>query len=235
MRITSFFILLVSFSGILFSQTFTSDNYRVQLLELYSSQGCSSCPPAERWMSQLKHHPDLWIKFVPVAFHVDYWDYLGWKDPFSSHAFSQRQRSYYTERAVNSVYTPGFLLDGKEWRGWYRNRPFHKNRETENSLQASLHNNRLIANFSPARPAILNVALLGFDLQTSVLSGENHNKTFSEDFIVLSLQSLHSNNANWTLPAPSKNLTAAGRYALAIWVNFEDSLKPVQATGGWIK
>lgn len=52
------------------------------LLELFTSQGCSSCPPADAWLSRLKQDPELFKRVVPVAYHVTYWDYLGWKDPF---------------------------------------------------------------------------------------------------------------------------------------------------------
>ena len=60
--------------------TFESGVTRTTLLELFTSEGCSSCPPAEKWLSQLKSNPDLWKKIVPIAFHVDYWDHLGWRD-----------------------------------------------------------------------------------------------------------------------------------------------------------
>ncbi len=67
--------------------TFQSSETQTSLLELYTSEGCSSCPPAETWLSRLKESPGLWKDFVPVAFHVDYWDYLGWRDPWSSKTF----------------------------------------------------------------------------------------------------------------------------------------------------
>src|SRR6187401_2558536 len=63
-------------------QSITSGSARASLLELYTSEGCSSCPPAEAWLSSLKDEPRLWRDFVPMAFHVDYWDRLGWRDPF---------------------------------------------------------------------------------------------------------------------------------------------------------
>ena len=63
--------------------TFASTARQTSLLELYTSEGCSSCPPAEAWLSGLKDNPGLWRDFVPVAFHVDYWNYLGWRDKWS--------------------------------------------------------------------------------------------------------------------------------------------------------
>jgi len=87
---------------------FNSGNKKVALVELYTSQGCSSCPPADEWLNTLKDKPGLWSKFVPVAFHVDYWDYLGWKDSFSKKEYSSRQRLHRKQGNVKVVYTPGF-------------------------------------------------------------------------------------------------------------------------------
>lgn len=98
---------------------FQSATNRTALLELFTSEGCSSCPPAEAWLSRLKSDARLWKDFVPVAFHVDYWDYLGWRDPFGTAGYSERQRTYAAHWKSRSVYTPGFVLDGKEWRGWF--------------------------------------------------------------------------------------------------------------------
>src|SRR5580693_7997010 len=90
------------------SLSFQSSNKQTSLLELYTSEGCSSCPPAETWLSRLKASPGLWGDFVPVAFHVDYWDYLGWRDPWAKSEFSNRQRAYAARWHSQSVYTPGF-------------------------------------------------------------------------------------------------------------------------------
>lgn len=67
---------------------FQSGLIQTSLLELYTSEGCSSCPPAEAWISGLKEGRRLWKDLVPVAFHVDYWDHLGWNDPFASKAYT---------------------------------------------------------------------------------------------------------------------------------------------------
>src|SRR3954465_2646270 len=91
---------------------------RVSLIELYTSEGCSSCPPAEEWLSSLRNDPRLWQSFVPVAFHVDYWDRLGGKKRFARPEFTARQRTYAAGASATTVYTPGFLIDGHEWRGW---------------------------------------------------------------------------------------------------------------------
>src|SRR6266576_6091859 len=87
-------------------RVFESGPQKVHLLELFTSQGCSSCPPAEAWLSKLKGEPGLWKDFVPLAFHVDYWDRLGWRDPWANKSFSDRQRAYAKQWRSDSVYTP---------------------------------------------------------------------------------------------------------------------------------
>src|SRR5437762_13623520 len=99
--------------------TFESGKTQASLIELFTSEGCSSCPPAEKWLSALKLNPDLWKRTVPVAFHVDYWDRLGWRDRFAKPEFTSRQQRYAAAWGGDSVYTPGFVVNGKEWRGWF--------------------------------------------------------------------------------------------------------------------
>ena len=67
--------------------SFQSPVEQTTLVELYTSEGCSSCPPAESWLNGLKESPGLWKDFVPLAFHVDYWDDLGWRDPLAAPGF----------------------------------------------------------------------------------------------------------------------------------------------------
>ena len=90
-----------------------------RLIELYTSEGCSSCPPADKWISKLKDNDELWNDIIPIAFHVDYWDRLGWPDELAEKSFSDRQRQYRHEGSISQVYTPGFVVDGKEWRGFF--------------------------------------------------------------------------------------------------------------------
>jgi len=229
------FCSLLTTSIAIQAQTFQSTNSKTHLLELFSSQGCSSCPPAERWVSKQLSHPQLWQQFIPVVFHVDYWDYLGWKDPFSNRQFSHRQRKYYNLGAVNSVYTPGFIFDGKEWRGWYRGKALPDTPDKTGILTAKLSTDKLSVSYQHKIPLQLNVALLGFGIKTNVESGENDGKLFTEDFVVLKKQSLLSNNGEWNLAIKTTSQFDAQRYALAIWVNSVDNLQPLQATGGWIK
>ena len=229
------FISGLSLSPSISAQTFQSSNTQNQLLELFSSQGCSSCPPAERWVSKQLNHPELWNQFIPIVFHVDYWDYLGWKDPFSSKSYSERQRMYHHQGGISSVYTPGMLLNGQEWRGWYRGHKLPLSQLNPGVLSAELHDNNLKVKFEHNTPLILNVSLLGFGLKTEVIRGENRGKHFSENFVVLNKVTALSTDGKWDLIIPTDSKFSAERYALAIWVSKTDSLQPIQATGGWIK
>src|SRR5207245_336411 len=88
------------------------------LVELYTSEGCDSCPAADHWLSSLfaqGFRPD---RVVPLALHVDYWDYIGWKDPFAKGEFSVRQRKLAQMKRPVIVYTPQVLLQGRDFRGW---------------------------------------------------------------------------------------------------------------------
>lgn len=82
------------------------------VVELFTSQGCSSCPPADELLSRLAEDPDSGI--IPLAFHVDYWNYLGWRDPYSSAEWSQRQGHYAGTLAAGRRYTPQLVVDGRE-------------------------------------------------------------------------------------------------------------------------
>ncbi len=93
-----------------------SPAHRLALLELYTSEGCSSCPPAERFLSRIKDAADYQGKLVALAYHVTYWDYIGWKDPFGDSRYDQRQRDSARKTGQRIVYTPQFVLNGRDYR-----------------------------------------------------------------------------------------------------------------------
>ena len=96
--------------------TLQSTAHRVTVLELYTSEGCSSCPPADRWLSGLPQRGVGPNAAVLLAFHVDYWNRLGWPDRFSQARFSQRQNDVAERNRSRQVYTPQLLLDGRNLR-----------------------------------------------------------------------------------------------------------------------
>ena len=119
-RSTSFMLLFMLATAFSHSATlFESPARGVPLIELFTSEGCNSCPEADAWLSSLASNDGLWSEFVPVAFHVTYWDSLGWSDRFAQAAFDSLHTST-AARAGTAVYTPGVFVEGEEWRSWRR-------------------------------------------------------------------------------------------------------------------
>jgi len=95
-----------------------SEAHTTALVELYTSEGCDGCPPADRWLSSLFGRGFRPGQLVPLALHVDYWDYIGWKDPFAKGEFSARQRRLALLKRPAFVYTPQVVLQGQDFRRW---------------------------------------------------------------------------------------------------------------------
>src|ERR1039457_1730220 len=97
--------------------TIHSPPHTVALLELYTSEGCDSCPPADKFVSGLRAASGLGAnQVVPISLHVDYWDYIGWKDVFAQHAYTERQRWLSDLARTRTVYTPEVFVGGQELR-----------------------------------------------------------------------------------------------------------------------
>lgn len=175
-----------------------ADSDGVAVVELFTSQGCSSCPPADRLLSELAADPALGGRVFPLAFHVDYWNYIGWQDPFSSSRFSQRQRRY--ARALQStVYTPQAVVNGRfETVGSRRREVGEAVREalaTPPAVAVELHLEagpdsvaaEVAARRAPdaaGRPAELWLALFQDGLETPVTRGENADRRLANDRVV---------------------------------------------------
>ena len=114
-------LILVSFlSTPVFAGTpivVNSGDRQTAVVELYTSEGCSSCPRADRWLQKLVTTPQQDLNLLALAFHVDYWDYLGWKDRFSNADYTKRQRVLGANNQQRTIYTPEFFVNGKEARG----------------------------------------------------------------------------------------------------------------------
>lgn len=212
------------------------------LIELYTSEGCSSCPPAEAWMSRLKDDPGLWKKFVPLAFHVDYWDRLGWRDRFASHQWTERQGRYASLWQSESVYTPAVVVNGREARNWSGAARTAPNEKPAGVLLARSDDGKnFTIEFRPVNGATgswdAHLALLGSGISSKIGAGENGGRNLQHDFAVLGLRDAALEGSGETrkarLTIPAANETGA-RLAVAIWVSSRDGLAPVQATGGWL-
>ena len=213
------------------------------LLELFSSEGCSSCPPAEAWLAGLETNPQLWKGLVPVAFHVDYWDRLGWRDRLADGAFTARQHAYAAKWQSRSVYTPGFVWNGREWKGWFSGGrlPEPSATATGELVATTAGERRWSVTWQPAPGTAaageVTVALLGCDLASDVRAGENRGRRLQHSFVVLALASAPARaqagrfGADVALPAPR---VEAGRQAVAAWVTASDGFTVLQAAGGWL-
>ena len=215
--------------------TFTSKSSGTHLLELFTSEGCSSCPPAEAWLGTLKSNDRLWQDFVPIAFHVDYWDRLGWKDRFAQPQWTQRQRAYANQWGNSSVYTPGFVLDGREWQSWSGKLSF-PTRENAGLLTAAVNGNLVTMTFQAAGKfagGSAHVAWLGFNLSSKVDAGENAGRSLRHDFVVLhhaTAPLVRDVERFWKGESRFTSNPDAG--AIACWI--ETDGVPIQATGGWL-
>jgi hypothetical protein len=212
-----------------------SGERQVTLLELYTSQGCSSCPPAERWLNDYVDDEELWDKIIPVAFHVDYWDYIGWKDSYATAANGERQRDYARAGNARTVYTPGFFANGREWRGWTLRLGPRGSRKLPGSLEVHVADGQVKARFPADKQLLLNIAVLGFGIETDVKRGENRNSTLRQEFVSL-VHVIHpSADGQWQVPLPEYTGKGATRFGIAVWVSEPGHPAPLQATGGWLQ
>ncbi|RTZ59011.1 MAG: DUF1223 domain-containing protein [Gammaproteobacteria bacterium] len=238
MRLLFFLTLFLSLPAAADVREFASGSTQATLLELFTSEGCSSCPPAEKWLGKLKSDPRLWREIVPLAWHVDYWNYLGWRDPYSSKRWSQRQRDYRRSGGLAAVYTPAFAVNGDEWKGWFGARQIPAPSARTGALKMRLEDGEVSAEFISTDRMNgdwrLHVALLGFGIETTVTAGENAGKQLSHDFVVLDLVEADSVDGHWSLRLPAVSQPQVDSLGLAAWVTKAGDMAPVQVVGGWL-
>jgi hypothetical protein len=173
------------------------------LVELYTSEGCDSCPPADRWLSGLKDSEARAGRAVPLAMHVDYWDYIGWHDPYAQAMFSARQREMSSLNHERTVYTPQILVAGKDFRPGL----FSIGGESFDEVVARVNlapsradlglaltgigNKELkyeatakLRNAADSKDAAVFVAVFENGLSSAVAAGENKGKLLRHDFVV---------------------------------------------------
>jgi len=233
------FTLMLSAIAIADNALLTSPVNQTVLIELYTSEGCSSCPPAEKHLNSYTDNPDLWKSYIPLAFHVDYWDYIGWKDRFASPEYGTRQRQYARMHRASSVYTPAFFVNGKNWRpGLFSGKHPDKNTRPVGTLELQLENNRIITTFKPVHDISgkleLNIAILGMGIASSIEAGENSGRQSRHDFVVLAHKQYTANATTWDTTWPDYDLAGSKQVALVAWVSQPGDPSPIQAVGGYI-
>lgn len=170
------------------------------LVELFTSQGCSSCPPADQLLSQLGHEPGD-VEIIPLAFHVDYWNYIGWKDEFSSPKWSKRQKAY-ASTISNRTYTPQLVVQGALDCVGSNERCIRQavERVHRSAALGTVEVERVrevggsvlvqaVARLGETAPhAVATVAIYESGLSTQVRAGENRGRHLRNDFVVRALQ-----------------------------------------------
>lgn len=205
------------------------------VVELFTSQGCSSCPPADHFLGELAQRSDV----LALAFHVDYWNYIGWTDPFASKIATQRQRDYAQRLALRYVYTPQMVINGvAEGVGAEPDTilPLIKAAAADPAPRAvaalvRTGDGRLAVHVdagSTSGPAV--IWLVGFDRMqtTSVLRGENEGRTLKDYHVVRSFREI----GTWTGVAVDLDVAAnaaAGDGSVAVLVQLHGTGRIVGA------
>ena len=171
---------------------------RVTVLELYTSEGCNSCPPADRWLSSLPARGLTSDRLIPLAFHVDYWDQLGWPDRMAKEQFSMRQRTQSQRNGNTVVYTPQLLLNGLDYRIDSRIEQrinklnglpadaelLVRQRQTSAGLELEIDARVMRKHEHPVQTFI---AITEDGLESAIKAGENQGKLLHHDFVVREL------------------------------------------------
>jgi hypothetical protein len=225
---------------------------RVTVMELYTSEGCSSCPPADRWLSGLKQQGIFPEKAVLLAFHVDYWNQLGWPDRFSRVQFSDRQRQVAARGRSRVIYTPQFTVDGRDFRQRYdlaslRGKLAPINLEKAKAgiradMQVSASAVRVegeveVFSASGGRSTQVWIALFENGLSSRVTAGENAGARLDHDFVVRELagpiqigpngRAALAHRLNWQAE------WSPARMGIAIFVERSDTGEILQATANY--
>lgn len=156
---------------------------RVHLVELYTSEGCSSCPPAERWLSTLRDKPG----YAPLELHVDYWDTNTWHDPYADARHTARQKESVRRSGRGIVYTPQIFVDGRLWKDWPKAPPPEPPQQAGPPLSFTVtHGDGLaVAVRTAAREDhAVAVALTEDGLSNAVDGGENKGSRLQHDHVV---------------------------------------------------
>lgn len=212
------------------------------MLELFSSEGCSSCPPADQWMAKLEKHPRIWKSFVPVAFHVDYWNRADWNDELSDPQMTERQKAHARTWENEAVYTPAFVLNGAEWGDWMgSSAPPSRRGDRSGTLVIRESGKGFKVVFTPENKKLedltIHIALLGIGINRKISAGENKGVALTHSFVVMDWRNKFvMKPVSGKFSAEFPGLTAKlnpSRTAVVAWVQMGSAPKPIQATGAF--
>lgn len=218
------------------------------VVELFTSEGCSSCPPADRLLGNLVAEADSnGTAVYPLSFHVDYWNRLGWSDPFSSPLYSARQRTYAHALKLDGLFTPQMVVNGR-WSfvgsdasaaATHISEALQEEGNLKVTAEAKFLDDTVVVSFqatpsnassSPA-DAIVNVALVERDLKVEVPRGENSGRTLHHDNVVRAFESvrptgLPQGTVNLAMPSSSNR----SKMSVVVYVQDPETMVVVGAT-----
>ncbi|MCE9661301.1 MAG: DUF1223 domain-containing protein [Burkholderiales bacterium] len=206
------------------------------VVELYTSEGCNSCPPADRWLSKLKSDPSV----VALAFHVDYWDRLGWKDRFASAAFTSRQAEQQASNGARFSYTPQVVVDGQDRKDWPGiATPIGKRAASPVDVVLTRDGDRVTASVAATSRAPKRLAAYWAVTEqghvSAVKAGENRGVTLEHDYVVRDYKTVPAWTASTTAPQtvafqlPAQTDATPHPRAVNLVVVDADTGRPVQA------
>jgi len=201
------------------------------VVELYTSEGCSSCPPADHWLSTLKGRTDV----IALAFHVDYWDGLGWKDRFAQAQFTQRQSAEMHTDGAHFAYTPQVIIDGRDSPHWNMLQPATLAAKPRPGVTLRLEEDATALALTVTPESNAATALAGYlavvddGLQTQVAGGENRGATLHHDGVVRALVPWSTTGTQTLRFTPSSAGLEPGTSRHWVAVALDDTGRPLQA------
>lgn len=243
--IVPFYIILTAFIQPAFNRkpiTETANSFAV--IELFTSEGCSSCPPADAAVA--KANKEFAGKVYVLGFHVDYWNQLGWRDQFSSSAWTNRQKHYAELLNLNSIYTPQIVVNGKKEFVGSNEAALKSTIEEELKIEPAVNitltaqkvKDKTISvayTLSKENSAVLNIALVQLQATTEVKKGENQNRTLSHINIVREMKMIRNAKSTGTTELSLPSGAETNGFAVIAYLQDKDKWQVLGAAETTIK
>ena len=230
-------VLLLLFAGV-FQNGFSQASKPFALVELFTSEGCNTCPPAEKLFSSLKEDAETSGKNIFfLEYHVDYWNKLGWKDPYSSFQFTNRQKNYTSVLNEESMYTPMMIVNGsKSFTGSDKQKAEASIHEALSQPSAeglkikidSIASDTLYIHYEATKTDknfLLRAAVTEDGLVSKILAGENSGSTLSHEAVVRVFSSQELSTATSQMKIPLKKFQAGKKCAVVAFIQHKQTMK----------
>jgi hypothetical protein len=213
----------------------------IAVVELFTSEGCSSCPPADELLARITQHTrKQGLRVYPLSFHVDYWNYLGWKDPFSDTAYTRRQRQYGQVMALSSIYTPQIIVNGTDQFVGHRQDTADKSIEKALNTRVPVRVELQVTGWADGALVIayktinarsdmnLHIALVERGLKKNIARGENRGKTLHHENVVRVFKTVDPGEGQITIQPPEE--VDRGQTSVIAYVQEVDTMRIVGAS-----